>query len=602
MGDNSSQSNGHFSEKERRIRANDRFYNRQFNYANNFIRTAKYSLATFLPLNLFEQFQRLANFYFLCLMILQMIKIISSLTPVTTAVPLIGVLCLTAIKDAYDDYQRHKSDSQVNNRRSQMVQDGRLVEERWSHVQVGDVIRMDNNQFVAADMLLLSTSEPNGLCFIETAELDGETNLKCRQCLAETAEMGQDVGRLSAFDGEIICETPNNILNKFEGSLSWKGKRYPLDNDLIVLRGCILRNTEWCYGVVIFAGKDTKLMQNSGKTKFKRTSIDRLLNFIIVGIVLFLLAICIFCMVACSLWELDFGYRFQFYLPWDDIVPKEPPLLGASIIGLLVFFSYAIVLNTVVPISLYVSVEVIRFVQSFLINWDSQMYCERRKMAAKARTTTLNEELGQIQYIFSDKTGTLTRNIMAFNRCSVAGQCYGELVNPNTGQVIDVTEPTEKVDFSANPNYEADFRFYDKALLEAVRKNDPDVHTFFTLLAVCHTVMAEERNGKLEYQAQSPDEAALVSAARNFGFVFKERTPYSITIELLGKRVEYELLCILDFNNSRKRMSVIVRDSGHPDASKRLRVYCKGADSVTYERLRPGDKIIRDKTQDHLNA
>lgn len=150
--------------------------------------------------------------------------------------------------------------------------------------------------------------------------------------------MGQDDAHLGAFDGEIICETPNNLLNKFEGTLSWNGKKYPLDNDKVVLRGCVLRNTQWCYGVVIFAGKDTKLMQNSGKTKFKRTSIDRLLNFIIIGvsigplsarpagptephplktfflsfqIVFFLLSVCLFCMVACGIWETIVGRYFQ---------------------------------------------------------------------------------------------------------------------------------------------------------------------------------------------------------------------------------------------------------------------------------------------------
>ena len=111
-----------------------------------------------------------------------------------------------------------------------------------------------------------------------------ETNLKCRQCLTETAEMGQDEARIGSFDGEIVCEPPNNNLNKFDGVLTWNGKQYSLDNDKILLRGCMLRNTQWCYGVVIFAGRDTKLMQNSGKTKFKRTSIDRLLNFIILGV------------------------------------------------------------------------------------------------------------------------------------------------------------------------------------------------------------------------------------------------------------------------------------------------------------------------------
>lgn len=167
---------------------------------DNYIQTSKYTLLSFVPVNLLEQFQRLANFYFLCLLVLQFIPFISSLTPVTTAVPLIGVLLLTAIKDAYDDFvsspcflcrfhsnwrrfldsfflqhiqQRHRSDSQVNNRKSHVLLNGKSVEERWHKVQVGDIIRMENDQFIAADLLLLTTSEPNGLCYIETAELDG---------------------------------------------------------------------------------------------------------------------------------------------------------------------------------------------------------------------------------------------------------------------------------------------------------------------------------------------------------------------------------------------------------------------------------------------
>ncbi|XP_017889668.1 phospholipid-transporting ATPase ID isoform X6 [Ceratina calcarata] len=582
------------SETERRIRANNREFNSQFNYANNYIKTSKYSVLTFLPLNLFEQFQRLANFYFLCLLVLQMIPAISSLTPITTAIPLIGVLMLTAVKDAYDDFQRHSSDSQVNNRKSQTLRGTSLREEKWSQVQVGDVIRMENDQFVAADVLLLSTSEPNGLCYIETAELDGETNLKCRQCLTETAEMMDNHELIGQFDGEIVCETPNNLLNKFDGTLTWRERKFPLDNDKIILRGCVLRNTQWCYGVVIFAGKDTKLMQNSGKTKFKRTSIDRLLNLLIIGIVFFLLSMCLFCMIGCGIWESLVGRYFQVYLPWDSLVPTEP-MGGATVIALLVFFSYAIVLNTVVPISLYVSVEVIRFVQSFLINWDEEMYYAPTNTHAKARTTTLNEELGQIEYIFSDKTGTLTQNIMTFNKCSVAGKCYGDVIDEVTGEVVDLSETLPALDFSFNKDYEPDFKFYDSALLDAVKRNNEDVHSFFRLLALCHTVMPEEKSGRLEYQAQSPDEAALVSAARNFGFVFKERSPNSITIEVMGKREIYELLCILDFNNVRKRMSVILRKDGH------LRLYCKGADNVIYERLKKGSEDIKAKTLDHLN-
>lgn len=115
---------------------------------------------------------------------------------------------------------------------------------------------------------------------------NSETNLKCRQALPETAELSDNIDRLAEFCGEINCEAPNNNLTKFEGVLKWRDDKFSLDNDKMLLRGCRLRNTKWCFGVVIFAGRDTKLMQNSGKTIFKRTSLDRLLNLLILGVCL----------------------------------------------------------------------------------------------------------------------------------------------------------------------------------------------------------------------------------------------------------------------------------------------------------------------------
>ncbi|EAW77382.1 ATPase, Class I, type 8B, member 4, isoform CRA_c [Homo sapiens] len=268
-------------EVERIVKANDREYNEKFQYADNRIHTSKYNILTFLPINLFEQFQRVANAYFLCLLILQLIPEISSLTWFTTIVPLVLVITMTAVKDATDDYFRHKSDNQVNNRQSEVLINSKLQNEKWMNVKVGDIIKLENNQFVAADLLLLSSSEPHGLCYVETAELDGETNLKVRHALSVTSELGADISRLAGFDGIVVCEVPNNKLDKFMGILSWKDSKHSLNNEKIILRGCILRNTSWCFGMVIFAGPDTKLMQNSGKTKFKRTSIDRLMNTLV---------------------------------------------------------------------------------------------------------------------------------------------------------------------------------------------------------------------------------------------------------------------------------------------------------------------------------
>uniref|UniRef100_A0AAQ5YSA2 Phospholipid-transporting ATPase n=1 Tax=Amphiprion ocellaris TaxID=80972 RepID=A0AAQ5YSA2_AMPOC len=569
----------HTNAEERRVRANDREYNEKFQYASNCIMTSKYNIVTFLPVNLFEQFQEVANTYFLFLLILQLIPQISSLSWFTTIVPLALVLSITAVKDATDDYFRHKSDNQVNNRQSQVLIRGSLQNEKWMNVRVGDIIKLENNQFVAADLLLLSSSEPHGLCYIETAELDGSTNMKVRQSVSVTSELG-DQNNLASFDGEVVCEPPNNKLDRFCGTLYWRDKKYTLTNQNMLLRGCVLRNTEACYGLVIFAGPDTKLMQNSGRTKFKRTSIDRLMNTLVLWIFGFLVCMGVILAVGNAVWEREVGSLFQSYLPWD------PPVDNFLFSAFLSFWSYVIILNTVVPISLYVSVEVIRLGHSYFINWDQQMFCSQCNTAAEARTTTLNEELGQVEYIFSDKTGTLTQNIMSFNKCSINGQTYGW---------CEATDPLDFIPF--NPLADPDFCFYDDKLLESVKVGDSHTHEFFRLLSLCHTVMSEEKSeGELLYKAQSPDEGALVTAARNFGFVFRSRTPGTITTTEMGRTVTYSLLAILDFNNIRKRMSVIVRN---PEG--RIRLYCKGADTVLLDRLHPCNQELMAITSDHLN-
>ncbi|XP_020951536.1 probable phospholipid-transporting ATPase IM isoform X8 [Sus scrofa] len=331
-------------------------------------------------------------------------------------------------------------------------------------------------------------------------------------------------------------------------------------------------------------------MQNSGKTNFKRTSIDRLMNTLVLWIFGFLICLGIILAIGNTIWENEVGDQFRTFLFGNE--GEKNSVFS----GFLTFWSYIIILNTVVPISLYVSVEVIRLGHSYFINWDRKMYYFGKATPAEARTTTLNEELGQIEYIFSDKTGTLTQNIMTFKKCSINGKIYGE-VHDDQGQEIGMTKKKEAVGFSVDPQADRTFQFLDHHLMESIKLGDPKVHEFLRVLALCHTVMSEENSaGQLIYQVQSPDEGALVTAAKNLGFIFKSRTPETITIEELGTLATYQLLAFLDFNNFRKRMSVIVRN---PEGQ--IKLYSKGADTILFERLHPSNEDLLTLTSDHLS-
>ncbi|XP_038633110.1 phospholipid-transporting ATPase IC-like isoform X2 [Scyliorhinus canicula] len=561
------------------VKANNRRYHTQIKepfflcfkkrkYAGNEIKTSKYNVITFLPRNMFEQFQRIANFYYLLICILQAVPAIATLPWYTTMIPLTFVLGITAVKDINDDIARHKSDRETNNRPCDVLVGKSITVAKWKELQVGDVVCLKKDDFVPADLFLLSSSEPNSLCYVETAEIDGETNLKYRQALSITHKEVNTMDQLAQFNGRIICEKPNCDLHSFTGTLFWKNQEFSLDNEKILLRGCRIRNTEKCYGVVLFAGVDTKIMKNSGKYILKKTRIERLMNRVVL-LVLLILAGLAFCLaVGSAVW----GVKFEKKVPYFDLVPDG---FSPGYEGFLSFWGYVIILNSILPMSLYVTFELLHIAQSFFINWDLKMYCAQRDCPAKARTTTLNEELGQIKYIFSDKTGTLTQNIMAFKKCSISGRVYGN-------QFGDVNR-AKVVDFSWNTFADGKLTFHDSSLVELIRSgSDPGVHEFFKLLAVCHTVMVEEKNGQLAYQAASPDEGALVTAARNFGYVFLSRTQDTITISELGVQRTYTMLAILDFNSFRKRMSVILEDS-----EGKIKLYCKGADAVIYERLCP---------------
>lgn len=531
-------------------------------FCNNKISTAKYNFLTFLPKFLLEQFSRYSNVFFLFIALLQQIDDVSPTGRYTTAVPLLFVLSCSAVKEIIEDYKRHQADDQVNNRRVKVLRDNTMQSLLWTEVQVGDIVKVVNGQFFPADLILVSSSEPMGMCYIETSNLDGETNLKIRQALPLTAKM-TSLLEIRCMQGRVECEGPNNRLYDFVGNITLQTqKSVPVGPEQILLRGANLRNTQWVFGLVVYTGHDSKLMQNSTAAPIKRSNVDHTTNIQILFLFGLLLVLALCSTIGFKIWT-DNHRDTDWYLGYSG---KKAQNLGMS------FLTFIILFNNLIPISLTVTLEVVKFIQAIFINLDIDMYYDETDTPAMARTSNLNEELGQVKYIFSDKTGTLTRNVMEFKKCSIGGISY------SGGRET----------------------FMDPALLDNLREHHPTasvIREFLTLLAVCHTVVPEREPGnpdKIVYQAASPDEGALVKGAKKLGFSFNVRTPTSVIINAMGQEEVYEVLNVLEFNSTRKRMSVIVRT---PEG--KIKLYCKGADTVIFERLQD-KQMYMDSTVEHL--
>ncbi|KAF6198785.1 hypothetical protein GE061_006807 [Apolygus lucorum] len=534
-------------------------------YLTNQITTAKYTKLSFIPSFLFEQFRRYSNCFFLFIALLQQIPDVSPTGRFTTLVPLIFILLVSAIKEIVEDYKRHVADRETNHREVEVLKDGNWQWITWENVAVGDIVKVQNNQFFPADLIVFSTSEPQGMCYIETMNLDGETNLKIRQSLSETSHL-LDTRALTEYRGSIECEHPNKLIYEFNGALKESGKQaLPLGPERVLLRGAMLRNTSWIFGVVIYTGHETKLLMNSTKAPLKRSTIDKATNTQVLMLFFLLVFLCLVSSLYSELWTRE--HKVGYWYLGMDAEGKYTRNFGFN------FLTFIILFNNLIPISLQVTLEVVRFVQATFINQDLDMYHEESNTPAMARTSNLNEELGMVKYIFSDKTGTLTRNVMEFKKCSVAGKIHDYQDSP-----ASASEPS---------------------IIKDMKKNDANgkvVMEFLKMMAVCHTVIPEKlASGEIVYHASSPDERALLQGARDYGFVFDTRTPNHVEILCLGQREKYEILNVIEFTSARKRMSIICKN---PQGKYLL--YCKGADSVIYERLAKKSQAYKEETLKHL--
>ena len=374
-------------------------------HIGNTIRSSRYTIWNFLPRQLFAQFSKLANFYFLCVSVMQMIPTLSTTGSYTTIIPLLFFVSISMAKEGYDDLRRYRLDKVENNSDAMVLHAYKPTKEgldngksvtsptagpkhwartKWKDVQVGDVIKLRRDEAAPADLLILHVDGRNDVAYFETMALDGETNLKSKQPSPPLVKSCKTLDDLAACGAHFVVEDPNLDLYNFEGKVTVGAETQPLTNNEIVYRGSILRNTNEVVGMVIYTGEECKIRMNASKNpRIKAPALQAVVNRVVVIIVIFVIALAIFNTAAYQVWA-----RRRERKSWY--------LINAGVGFFPIFASFIIMFNTMIPLSLYVSLEIVKLFQMILMN-DIDMYDEDSNTPMEARTSTINEELGQVR-------------------------------------------------------------------------------------------------------------------------------------------------------------------------------------------------------------
>uniref|UniRef100_A0A673LYH5 Probable phospholipid-transporting ATPase IF n=1 Tax=Sinocyclocheilus rhinocerous TaxID=307959 RepID=A0A673LYH5_9TELE len=498
-------------------------------FADNRIISSKYTIWNFIPKNLFEQFRRIANFYFLIIFLVQLM-IDTPTSPITSGLPLFFVITVTAIKQGYEDWLRHKADNEVNGAPVFVVRSGSLVQTRSKNIRVGDIVRVAKDETFPADLVLLSSDRAEGTCHITTASLDGETNLKTHYAVPETA-VAQSVSRLESLQAVVECQQPEADLYRYHSQSDHRNPPHtvgliPLGPENLLLRGARLKNTKEIFGVAVYTGMESKMALNYKCKSQKRSAVEKSMNTFLIIYLGILLFEAILSTILKYAWQAENKWDEPFYNQKTDKERNSSQILKF----ISDFLAFLVLYNFIIPISLYVTVELQKFLGSFFIGWDLDLYHEESDQKAQVNTSDLNEELGQVEYVFTDKTGTLTENEMQFRECSINGIKYQEI----NGKLVPEGMTEDSPDGS-------------------VPCLNGEEELFLKAVSLCHTVQisydqtdgpgdpfshANSFSPQMEYYASSPDEKALVEATKSC---------------LSARR--YKLLHVLEFDANRRRMS-----------------------------------------------
>ncbi|TIB78805.1 hypothetical protein E3Q23_00632 [Wallemia mellicola] len=535
-------------------------------YSANIVKNQKYNLISFIPYVLYEQFKFFFNLYFLLVALSQFIPPLKIGFISTYIAPLAFVLCVTISKEAYDDYLRQQRDKEVNSSLYSVINpnpsaslesgDTQAIKlTPSSRIKVGDLLLLEKNQRIPADLVLLRCTDSTGTCFVRTDQLDGETDWKLRVAVPSTQSLESDSDLLHV-KAEFLAGPPIKDIHTFKGSVHHHGSsifEQALPTEPLSAENCLWANTVLAagsaVGVVVYTGKETRAVMNTSNPKSKVGLLDWEINRLakILCLVTFLLSVAL---VALN------GFRGQWYI---------------------YIFRFLILFSSIIPISLRVNLDMGKTAYS------KQIMKDKNIPGTVVRTSTLPEELGRISYLLSDKTGTLTQNEMIMRKLHMGTMSFSNDSMDEIRYQLATFYGAADDDDSKAPTLVTGVQLASRGR----RDMSSRVKDVVMGLSLCHNVTpVSNDDGSVSYQASSPDEVAIVNWTESVGMTLVQRDRNQITLRTPSNALlKFEVLQLFPFTSESKRMSIIVRDT----ETGEITFYEKGADVVMIPRVQRQD-------------